>query len=1026
MATSHAHTFELTLFIEVKKENFYLYDEIESVVYDCLMPYEYKELEEVEPFDQIEATLENMGNVFFSKLDIALEAFSFHLIKLEISETPSRVYIVSPYDKRLDNEETKRLLIENILTRASNAVMEDALNTNQILKNTPSSNQSEIKRKIKNDEEKDNRPYNQTDDAESNINNNTEASISNSTEENIDSNAEVNNKNNAGININDNTEVSNKNDTHTGVNKSKHHSSNLVIKALSAVLFLATLASFLLSYIKQIEGAPWGADIYGHIFKGDLVYQGIKQGNIYPLFTEFWYNGVQPFRYWGPIPYYIFAGCEALAKGDVYEGYYLFIAVTFFIGAIGWLLWGIKNNRIFLSLILGILWFFMPDNLRVFFSEGNIPRIVITATFPYFLFFLWAFVEDRQKKAALGVVLVFSISILSHLMIAAMIGIATFIFLLCYGLICKKIRGSIQIITMMLMAFLICGIWVYPALKGGLVSMDKEATSEVMRQLSVPFTISLNPFLRLKNTGYFYYGLSILLISVIGVIASYKKSQPGFITTLIIFLGTTTAFIPFLIKLPLNQLLWMMRFTPMAYGFFLMAIFNWKRCKKLVLASILLLLILDSSLSFNLPYYTDEKPKKITQVLDEAKRITKQRILLLDNSLFGSYPSYYLGSEGKRVPYAYGWAWQGAATAKNIVLLNTAVERGYYNYMFDRAIEMGCDTLIIRKASLMHTKDKWKDLRKSAQLSGYSLYKETPESYIIHRDIEHEFGVVTDYEGLCIGRFAADIPLLYPYFEHGDSWNIEDYSLTELSQYKVIFLSDFNYYSRENAENILTWLSEKGVKIIIDMNRIPADTETNRMKFLGVHAQPITFYKEFGDLFFNGKTYNSKGFIKQYEAWNTVYLDNLDEITGFLWMNNQKLAFAGKKEYDNITFLGFNLMFHAMTNEDEVVKRLLSQVIGVEEFWLPKRELALVDIQHKNNAINIFSTKDHVNTTLAFLDAYKSTDLVWKRNNLLHVNKGETKIKIIYPYLLEGIVISLMGMIVFTIVFTAIDKRRDD
>lgn len=970
------------------------YDELEKVVYECLGPYEYKELGEVEPFDQTQPTIENMGSVFFDKLKIALESFPFRLVKLEISETPSRTYIVSPYDKSLKKEKVKHLLIENILSNTSKAVMQDALGKNQVTQKIYSSEPFENQTQLINMQDNVNKAYNQTDGAEIDIKNNTESNI----------------KNNIGI----------------SANKTKTYFNTLFLNATCAVLVLAAVASFLLIYIKQIEGAPWGADIYGHIFKGDIVYEGIKTGNIYPLFTELWYNGVQPFRYWGPIPYYIFAACEALTRGDVNEGYYLFIGLTFFIGAVGWLLWGIKNSSIFFSLILGMLWFFMPDNLRVFFSEGNIPRIVITTIFPYFLFFLWEYLEYKKVKAVWGIVLTFILCILSHLMIAAMIGIATFIFLFCYALICKKVRSSTEILTMMLLTFAVCGIWVYPALKGGLVSMDQGATSEVMRQLSVPFTISLNPFLRLRSTGYFYYGLSILLISVIGVVFSYKKSQVGFITTIIIFLGTTTAFIPFLIRLPLNQLLWMMRFTPMAYGFFLMAIFNWERCRKLLLTGILLLLILDSSLSFNLPYYADEKPKKVTKVLDTAKSITKQRILLLDNSLFGSYPSYYLGREGKQVPYAYGWAWQGAATASNIVLLNTAVEKGYYNYMFDRAVEMGCDTVIIRRASLSHTKNRWKDLRNAAKLSDYRLYKETPESYILHRNIESPFGVITDYKGLCIGRSAAEIPLLYPYFEHGDSWNIEDYTLEELSRYKIIFLSDFKYYKREKAEDILVWLNEQGVKIIIDMNRIPVDIETNRMKFLGVHAQPVTFYKQFGELFFEGKSYKSKEFIKEYEEWNTIYLDNLDKITGFLWMDNQKIAFMGKKEYENITFIGFNLLFHAMTNEDDQVKKLLSQAIGIEESYLPQRELVDLKIQYSNNAISIFSGEDNVNTTLAFLDAYKSNNLIWGRNSLLYVNKGETKIKITYPYLFQGIVVSLIGITIFIIVFIVIDKRRDD
>ena len=1008
----HFHSFELILFVEDSSEDFVLYGDFEKVVHQCLKPYEYKNLGNIEPFNHIEPTMENIGHVFYSKLEEALKTYGFKLIRLEISETPSRTYIVSPYDKKLKEDKVKELLIKNILSYTEEEMIKASFELDQ-------------KNLAHEKTENPMLPDNQADDSQE------KQGYTHQTGQYDDDQKEQEQYLRNLLYMEElpiwqdaSTPGYQSNKNNKGSKRSENRLLNYPgVKTGIAIFILVVLSYLLLSYIRYKGYGPLGLDIYGHLFKADIVYEGIKKGNIYPLFTEYWYNGMQPFRYWGIVPYYIFAVCQAVARGDVYEGYYFFIALMFFVGAVGWLLWGIKYNRIFISMIFGILWFFMPDNLRVLFGEGNIPRVVITTIFPYFLFFFWMFIEERKKKSALMALVIFTLSILSHLMISAMIGIATFIFLFFYALMCKQIKRPVQMILMMLCAFAVCGIWVYPALKGGLVSMNKEATAEAMSQLSMPFTVSLNPFLRLKKSGDFYYGLSVLLISLTGLIAAYKKSQAGFITAIIIFLGTTTAFIPLLSKLPLNQLLWMWRFTPMAYGFFLMAIFNWQSLKKLILAGMLFFLILDGSLSFNLSYYSADQPKKVTRVLDEAKKITTQRILLLDNSEFSSYPSYYLVKEGKRVPYAYGWAWQGAATAQNIMLLNTALEKGYYNYMFDRAVEMGCDTIIIKKTSLSETKNKWEDLKEAAQLSQYYLYKETPESYIAHRNINGTFGVRTDYKGLCIGRSAAQIPLLYPYFEYGDSFNIEDYSLEELSRYKVIFLSDFTYNSRKKAEQVITTLSRQGVKIIIDMNRIPIDETTNRMKFLGVHAQPITLYKEFGDLYFEEKVYKGKAFSEEYEAWNTVYLDNLDKITGFIWMNNQKLAFMGKKSDDNITFMGFNLWFHAMVHQDEMVKKLLTRATGIEEFLLPERELVPLRIAYDRNVVTIISSEDHVNTTLAFLDAYKSEDLIWGKNNLLYVNQGQTRIKVTYPYLLQGSLVSLTGIILFIILFKRIDSE---
>ena len=84
------------------------------------------------------------------------------------------------------------------------------------------------------------------------------------------------------------------------------------------------------------------------------------------------------------------------------------------------------------------------------------------------------------------------------------------------------------------------------------------------------------------------------MISIIGIFVADKKSLPGFLTSIIIFLGTTTVVVPFLEKLPLNQLLWMMRFTPIVYAIFMLALLEWRNCRRYVVIIIAFFLIIDS------------------------------------------------------------------------------------------------------------------------------------------------------------------------------------------------------------------------------------------------------------------------------------------------------------------------------------------------------------------------------------------------------------------------------------------------
>ncbi|ALU36824.1 6-pyruvoyl-tetrahydropterin synthase-related protein [Clostridium autoethanogenum] len=989
----HSHTFEISLFIKIINDDFALYDDVEKIVQEFLNIYDEKELNLIKPFDKIEPTIENVGDFLYVRLKGILKNNNMILIRLEISETPARVYVVNydenhikepGYEKEFKSYKKRmtRIIINNILNTTAKQLTDDLKNSsNTIVEGT----------------------WIQEDDKKEKV---------------------IEKKNTIKI------KESKKAPDDIGHSGKVRKNNYVFLEILGAISVLLIGTIVLLLCIIKTGGYPWGADTYGHIFKGDLLYKSIKEGNIYPLFTQFWYNGVQPFRYWGPLSYYVLAGCEFISGGNPINGYVIFIGYSFFIGGLGWLLWGIHQRRILLSLVFGILWFFLPENIRVLFVAGNIPRVIIAALIPYLFYFVWKFVKDDDRSSIIPIALFMCAIIMCHLMIGAMVGIASFIFLSLYSIMNKKIEKSVHVILTMLLSFAICGIWIYPALKGGLVSMDSGATSsQMMELLATPFTISLNPFLRLfgiVDREYFYYGLSILIISILGIFVSNKKSAPGFVTSIVIFLGTTTAFVPMLEKMPFSQLLWMVRFTPIAYALFIISLLNWTKCKKYFMIIMVVLIAADSSLSFNLSLYPQIKSAEVDNILSSAKNITKQRIALLDDSTFGAYPSFYICSEDKKISYSYGWAWQGAATAQNIVLLNTALEKGYYNYMFDRSLEMGCDTVVVAKAPMKKDKRDFNIINNAAKFSQYTLYKETSEGYVFHRKASENFGVVTKYSGLCIGRSASDIPLEYPSFEIGSSWNIEDYTLDELSKYKVIYLSDFRYNSRSKAENMVSKLSSMGIKIIIDMNRIPADTITNRMVFLGVTAQPITFNTKMPDMFFNDKKYESVNFKDEYKRWNTVYLDNVPQVTGFSWVNGKKVPFLGngKERNKNVTFLGFNLIFHGMENDDSRVLAIMNTVMGTKSSILPKRVLVPINLKYGQNSITINSPKNNVNTTVAFLDAYKSNSgEIYAKQNLLNVNKGETKIRVTYPYLFQGIAVSVIGLLGFAFFIIYIYKR---
>ena len=118
----------------------------------------------------------------------------------------------------------------------------------------------------------------------------------------------------------------------------------------------------------------------------------------------------------------------------------------------------------------------------------------------------------------------------------------------------------------MLIGYVIAGIWLIPALVGGMVDMDAKPKYGVLVYFTYPFKTSLNPFNNYGVVDLYYYGIAIFLISILGIIFAKNKVKAGLYKPCN-SLCTTPAVIPILSKLPMSQLFWMHRFTTIAYAF---------------------------------------------------------------------------------------------------------------------------------------------------------------------------------------------------------------------------------------------------------------------------------------------------------------------------------------------------------------------------------------------------------------------------------------------------------------------------
>lgn len=763
---------------------------------------------------------------------------------------------------------------------------------------------------------------------------------------------------------------------------------------------------------------PTGSDTMYHIYRGNYIYQSFLEGDYFPLLNIAWYNGVELMRYWAPVSAYVLAFCQFLASGDPFDGYLIFVGLLFFCGAMSWLHIGKKLGRPWFGAFLGVLWFFMPNNLLALFTEGNLARSVIMIFLPLFIHACHQYLFQKDKKALPKIAVYFACMTLCHVGYAGMIALTMLLFFLFYKMFDKQTKKRLVLNTLLaiVIGFLLTGIYLVPSLVGGITSMD---TSENMASFFQSILITLNPFDRIVN-GYvhFYFGLAACLIAILGVLFGRKQGKIGFLTSLVVLLCTTTALYYVLRVLPGSQYLWMLRFISIALCMILYSFLLWDNLKKGWVLVFSLLLIADIVPSLGQLYgnhsgqLVEERLDEIQEatLISEAQEITTQRLALMDVSRMGSMGAWLTTSWNHPVNSTFGAGWEAANTASNISQLNRAVENGHYLYLFDRALELGNDSVLVLTACLDEYKGSVEELDAAANKVGYELVAQKDGYRLYHRETPECWGTKTVYEGIAIGTGAGEIALCFPALQESDKTYLDDYTFEELKNYQLICLDGFSYHRKEDAEELILQLSDAGVRIVIMADGIPEDKKTHAKTFLGVTCNYVEFSNGYPEFVTTDGIINADLFPDSYAKWETVYTEGLDEVWGYTAENDIELPFCGTAKRDNIVFVGIDLIkFYGLTL-DRTVGAYLEKVLQIAS-ELPQRAVVPLEITSTKDRITITSEGDGVNTSLAYHGIFKSEQSLTEENHLLVVEKGTTYISLERPYFWSGLAVSLLGIL---------------
>lgn len=846
-----------------------------------------------------------------------------------------------------------------------------------------------------------------------------------------------------------------------------------------AMPVLFVLLAFGIAVLVENSGTyPGGKDALGYLYRGNALYGAIQKGDLWPMYDPYWYNGAEMMRYWAPVPVYLLAGCQWLAGGNAMGGYLVFVMVLFLAGAASWLYVGIQVKRPYFGAFLGVLWFFMPNNLYTLFYEGNLPRAFCIAVLPLLFFWAHDYLQNGRWHVLLkiaGCILVF---FLCHPGYGGMIVLVFALYLLLDAGIfhgnregagdlgrCPGNQGTgkaasrhswqrhLELILAMVLGWLMAGFWLLPSMAGGVAAGEHP---ESLGDFFQSVFLSLNPAARMQDgSEVFYFGLSVALLAVFGILLSKRKSMPGFWVGILLLIGSSETAFLLADVLPGREYLQMLRLVSIGLGLVLFSFLIWDTLKKGWVLLFAGLLVLDALPSLPLALGTQsgwEPEERFAYyaektLVGEAKGLTGQRLALLDESSLGAMSSYLVAGFGSPVATSYGAAGEAAVTASNIQQVDRALKDGHYRYVFDRCMELGNDTVVIQTdAEGKFRETQWAEMDQAAEQVGYQLM-DSNEDYRFYKldtakagmgeisaqqegrypgkpDAPSHWGTVTEYRAIGIGTGAPAISRQFPAMEEVASTDLDGFTFEELQGYDLVYLDGFTYEDKAAAERLVEELSEAGVRVVIAADGIPDDRGSRDQSFLGVVCNGVTFSQGYPNLDTIEGMLETDLFPDGHRDWSTVYLEGLDEVWGTVQDLDWELPFFGTVKNENIVLVGLNLTYYYGLTLDEGVGKLLGHAMDLRMDELPRREIVPCQIQYGENRILIETGRDDVNTGLAYHDSFQSGQEVYGKNHLAYVKAGRTEIRLGHPYLGRGIMLTAVAAACLLMVTRHIKYRQ--
>lgn len=804
-------------------------------------------------------------------------------------------------------------------------------------------------------------------------------------------------------------------------------------KSICHVMFPIVYAALAILFIVlTMRNGLWPAETNAMypLYCGDMVYRSIQEGIWYPFYDTMWFAGSETLRYFGPVPAYLLALCQALANGDNIGGAYIFLGLLVFGSCCMWLWIGARLNRPFLGGILGLVWFLTPYNIHTLVVQGDLARSLAYCALPLLIYETRDYLKepDWKKRPFFGVC--FLLLALTHPGCAAITALVWIIYLISWRLILHNGTGIGILICMAACGTMAAGLWLVPYLMGGTFHGDFH---DAMAASFQPLLDSLNVRSYWTDPrGTVYFGLALFVACLLIGVFGRENSTPEARTALVLLACTTTISYITMRILPGSMYFRAVWLFSAAAALGLMALLNWNTVKKPVTIVLTLLLLADTLPAFQLILSGSGEVRTAEERMDEvveatlrseAQAITTQRLAILDEDATGAEGIYLASLWENPVPILGGVGRNQSELSENLAQLNLAVREGGYLYVFDRCMEMGCDTILLQTALIENENLAGGAVEQAASRLGYQLIQDNGSYRLYHCDLGAGWGIVSKYSAIGIGSTAGYTSIAYPAMQETNDPNLNHYTFEQLSSYELVFLAGFTYDDREEAEDLVLKLSEAGVHVVISADGIPLNKKTHSRDFLGVICNDIEFSNGYPELDTIDGILNTKLFPPGYSKWDTVYVEGLDDVWGYVLDNDLKLPFYGTVRNDHIVIVGLNLNYFFALTGDEAVEQLLNHGMRLPSGRLPERTAVPLKITYGRDSITLTTAFENVNTGLTFHDSFDSPD-IREENNLTMVDQGTTVIRLAYPYANVGLACSAVGILLLCLLPLGARRRQ--